>query len=124
MGLELEKETYAIIGAAMDVHTHLGSGYLEAVYHEAMEIEMSLRGIPFISEPTLRVAYKDRVLKKHYIPDFVAFGRVIMEIKAHSTPLGKGGQRQILNSLKCSGKKVGLLLNFGRDSLEHKRIVV
>ena len=123
MALESEEETYAIIGAAMEVHSILGRGYVEAVYQEAMEIEFELREIPFVSEPRTQIEFKGRILKRHYLPDFLVHDAVLVELKAHSTPLSKAGQKQILNSLKCSQKKVGLLINFGRESLEYKRFV-
>lgn len=123
MALELEDETYAIIGAAMEVHNILGSGFLEAVYHEAMEIELGLCEIPFVSEPRLTIDFKGHVLKKHYIPDFLVYEAVVVELKAHSTPLSRPDQKQIMNSLKCCAKRVGLLINFGRPSLDHKRFV-
>jgi GxxExxY protein len=121
--MELEKETYAIIGAAIEVHSVLGPGYLEGVYHEAMEVELDLRDLPFITEPLLEIDYKGRTLKKHYKPDFVMLDAVVVELKAHSTPLSKADQKQILNSLTCCKRKVGLLINFGRESLEWKRFV-
>jgi len=123
MALILEKETYAIIGAAMEVHSVLGPGYLEAVYHEAMAIEFALRNIPYVSEPTMRIEYKGRVLEKFYLPDFMAFDLVPVELKAHSTPISKADLKQIINSLTCSGRQVGLLINFGCESLDYKRIV-
>jgi len=123
MALVLEKETYAIIGAAMEVHGILGPGYLEGVYHEAMEIELTLRKIPYISQPTMRIEFKGHILKKFYVPDFVVFDSIPVELKAHSTPISKADLKQIINSLTCSGNKVGLLINFGCESLDHKRLV-
>ena len=124
MALAQEDETYAIIGAAMEVHKELGPGYLEAVYQEAMEIEFDLRGLPYVSQPEMRIDYKGHILKRHYVPDFLVFDSVPVELKAHSTPLSRPDQKQILNSLKCSGNKVGLLINFGRESLDYKRFVL
>ena len=123
MGLELEKETYAIIGTAMEVHTILGPGYVEAVYHEAMEIEMELRQIPFVSKPKMEIQFKQRILKQYYIPDFLVFDLVPVELKAHSALLTDSDGKQILNSLNCCKKSVGLLINFGRASLDWKRYV-
>jgi len=123
MALEFEKETYAIIGAAMEVHSILGPGYLEAVYHEAMEIEFHLREIAFISEPRLEIPFKGRILTQYYVPDFIVFETIPLELKAHSAPLTNADGKQIVNSLQCSGKTVGLLINFGRPSLDWRRYV-
>lgn len=78
----LEDETYAIIGAAMDVYYSLGCGFLEPIYQEALEIELGLRGIPFIPQQELAVKYKNLTLKKYYKVDFVCFDKIIVEIKA------------------------------------------
>ncbi|MFC1735318.1 GxxExxY protein [Candidatus Hydrogenedentota bacterium] len=123
MALELEKETYAIIGAAMEVHSVLGPGHLEAVYHEALEIEFGLRGIPYVSEPRMQIDFKGHVLKKFYLPDFLVHDAVVVELKAHSAPLSAADQKQVLNSLKCCKKTVGILMNFGQESLNHKRFI-
>ena len=123
VALEHEELTYAIIGAAMAVHRELGPGYLEAVYQEAMEIELASRGISFVSQPKTTIQYRGRVLRQFYVPDFLVEEAVLVELKAHSTPLAKADQKQILNSLKTSRKRVGLLINFGQSSLEHKRFI-
>lgn len=106
----------------MEVYNELGPGRLEAVYHEALEIEFDLQKIPYVSKPAVEIGYKGRKLKKHYIPDFVVFGEVIVEIKSQAA-LGRIDTSQIINSLKCSGKTVGLLINFGESSLKWKRFV-
>jgi GxxExxY protein len=118
-----DERTYQIIGAAMEVHRELGSGFLEPVYQEAMEREMTSRGIQFQSQLEIRVTYKGEILKKTYQPDFVCFERVIVEIKALSTFSG-AEEAQVLNYLKASGFTVGLLINFGAKSLEYKRLVL
>src|SRR5205823_13509193 len=79
--LLLKDEAYAIVGAAMEVHNVLGSGFAEAVYHEALEIEFRARGIPFESQKSLTICYKGTALKKEYVADFVCFGKIIVEIK-------------------------------------------
>jgi GxxExxY protein len=117
-----DPRTHAIIGAAMEVHTNMGSGLLEAVYQECMEIELKLRKIPFISQPTIRIYYKKNELKKYYIPDFLVYNEVVVEIKAEKV-LKKEDEAQLINSLKNSHKKVGLLINFGESSLKFKRFV-
>ena len=123
MDLAHKEETYAIIGAAMEVHGVLGPGYLEAVYQEALEIEFGMRQIIFKAQPEMRIEFKGQTLTKYYVPDFIVFDLVLVEIKAHSAPLSEVGQKQILNSLTCSGLKVGLLINFVRASLDYKRFV-
>ena len=120
--MEKDKRTHAIIGAAMEVHNVLGPGRLEPVYHESLEIEFEMRGLPFVSKPKTDIYYKGRKLKKYYVPDFIVFKEVVVEIKAQSA-LGKADEAQTINSLKCCKKKVGLLINFGKASLEWKRFV-
>jgi len=124
MGMELLHEdlTYEIIGAAMEVHATLGPGFLESVYQEAMAIELLARGIPFEEKKRLDVYYKGIKLEKHFEADFVCDNKVIVEIKALSV-LTNDHQSQVLNYLKATGIKVGLLINFGSKSLEHKRMV-
>ncbi len=77
-----KNEVFKIIGAAMDVHKELGPGFLEAVYHEALEIEFENRNITYISQPKIGIYYRDRKLKKHYEPDFLAYDNIVIEIKA------------------------------------------
>lgn len=120
--MERDKRTQSIIGAAMEVHRELGPGRLEAVYREALEIEFDLQEIPYVSKPAVEIGYKGHKLQKHYIPDFVVFGEVVVEIKSQSA-LGGIDHAQIINSLKCSDKRVGLLVNFGETSLKWKRFV-
>ncbi len=120
--MERDPQTYAIIGAAIEVHKTLGPGHLEAVYQEALEIELDLREIPYQSQPRIELEYKGRTLKKYYQPDFIAYERLVVEIKAQSA-LGSLDDAQIINSLKCCRKEVGLLINFGGPSLEWRRFV-
>ena len=117
-----DQKTYAIIGAAMEVHKELGSGFLEAVYQEAMEKELAYQEIPYKSQPPVRIKYKGEPLKKKYEPDFICYDEVIVEIKAMDK-LSSNEHAQIINYLKASELKVGLLINFGAKSLEHKRFV-
>ena len=119
---EKDPRTHAIIGAAMEVHNIIGPGYLEAVYHECYEIEFQKRQILFISKPKLDIYYKEIKLKKYYISDFLVFKEIIIEIKAEKC-LTKVDEAQIINSLKTSEKKVGLLINFGEASLVFRRFV-
>jgi GxxExxY protein len=118
-----EAETRAIIGAAMEVHNVLGCGFLEAVYHEALEHEFGDRGIPIVSQKELPVLYKGRRLNKVYVTDFVAFDKIIVEIKALDQ-LTSREQAQLMNYLKATGMEVGLLLNFGAEKLTWDRKVL
>ena len=117
-----DEKTYKIIGCAMEVHTELGSGFLEAVYQEALEREFAAQGIPFTAQPVVQISYKGNVLSKVYQPDFICFQKIIVEIKALSKLSGLE-ESQLINYLKATGFEVGLLLNFGSRSLEHKRFV-
>ncbi len=110
--LLLKDEVYAIVGAAIEVHRELGEGFLEAVYQEAMEIELESRSISFEAQNPLAVYYKKRRLKKEYLADFICYGKVIVELKALDK-LSKKEESQILNYLKATGLRVGVLINFG-----------
>jgi len=120
--MENDPRTYALIGAAMEVHSQLGCGFLEAVYQEALEIELVARGIPFRPQVELPIRYKGRVLKTFYKADVLSHDAVVVEIKALSQ-LGPAEEAQVLNYLKATGYDTGLLLNFGRTSLQYKRYV-
>ncbi len=121
--LLFKDEVYAIIGAAMEVHNVLGSGFLEAVYPEAMEIEEQARDIPYESHQKLKIMYKDRALEKEYEADQVCYGQIIVELKALDR-LTSREEAQLLNYLKATGLRVGLLINFGSvGKLEWKRLV-
>ena len=117
---ERDPRTYAIIGAAMAVHQELGRGFLEAVYQEALMRELSTAAIPFLREVDLPIFYKGSPLTTHYRADFVCYSSVIVELKALSC-LGGTERSQIINYLKATNYEVGLLLNFGADSLEYER---
>jgi GxxExxY protein len=120
--MENDPRTYAIIGAAMEVHRQLGCGFLEAVYQESLELELTERGIPFRSQVELPIWYKGRVLKTFYKADVLSHDAVVVEIKALSQ-LGPTEEAQVLNYLKATAYETGLLLNFGRTSLQYKRYV-
>ena len=117
-----DERTFQIIGAALDVHKELGCGFLEAVYQEALEREFATQEIPFRSQPVVKIIYKGKPLNRTYQPDFVCYGEVLVEIKALSVLTG-AEKSQIINYLKASRLEVGLLINFGSRSLEHKRFI-
>jgi GxxExxY protein len=115
--------TYAIIGAAMEVHKTLGCGFLEYVYEEALCYELSLRKIEFERQKEMDNYYKDFLIPRKYRADILAEGQVIVDNKATSG-LTENDEAQLLNYLKGTKMRVGLLLNFGRPSLEYKRRVL
>jgi GxxExxY protein len=109
-------EVYQIIGAAIEVHRELGPGFLEAVYQEAFEIELTGRGIPFEAQKSLTIKYKGRQLKKEYIADLVCYDKIIVELKAIDR-LSSRETAQVLNYLKATGLRVGLAINFGSEGV-------
>lgn len=104
----------------MEVHRHLGPGFLEPVYQEALAIEFGICGIPFVREQDLPVLYKGRRLACGYRADFVCYDSIICELKALQSLTGKE-EAQLINYLKATGLERGLLINFGRPSLDFKR---
>lgn len=116
-----KEESYAIVGAAMEVHRTLGWGYLENVYQNALAHEFTLRNIPFEQQKHLPVQYKT-VQAGDYVADFVVYGKIIVEIKAVSE-LHVRHHAQVLNYLTATGYKLGLIIKFGADSLESARVV-
>jgi GxxExxY protein len=117
-----DPRTYAVIGAAIEVHRVLGTGFLEAEYHEALTHEFTLRGIPLRCQVELPVRYKTTTLDTIHRADFVCFDSVIVELKALSNT-GGTEETQVINYLKATGDEIGLLLNFGNKSLEYQRFV-
>ena len=120
--LLLSDEVYAIVGAAMEVHRVLKCGFLESVYQEALEIEMDRCGIPYERQKPLRLVYKGRELKEEFFADLVCYGQIIVELKVIAQLSGTE-QAQVINYLKATGLRVGVLINFGLPSLEWKRYI-
>jgi len=118
-----QKEMYAIIGACMEVHSVLGRGFVESVYHEALCIELEKRNIPFEKNKILFVYYKDVRLKKTFEADIVAYGHIIVELKAIEGSLD-AHQGQVINYLFATKHEIGLLVNFGMPSLQYRRFIV
>jgi GxxExxY protein len=118
-----DPETYAILGAAMEVHRVLGEGFLENVYQEALAVELELRGIPFGSQQLYQVRYKERLLNATFKPDYVCYGNVLVEIKAQQSLVPRD-EGQVINYLRVTGFERALLINFGERSLKFKRIVL
>ena len=119
----LKEETFKIIGACMEVHKILGKGQSEIIYGDALEYEFRRNNIPFEREKKFNIKYKEIVLPHHYFSDFVIFEKVILEIKAIQE-LSNSEIKQTLNYLAASKNKIGLLVNFGEDSLKYKRIIL
>ncbi len=120
--LLFEENTYKIIGACMSVHKGLGAGFLESVYHEALEKEFEIQKVNFDSKKKLQVYYNDAPLQKYFIADFICFDKIVVEIKAASF-LHKDTEAQTINYLKSTNYPLGLLINFGQSSLTWKRFI-
>ena len=107
-----KEECYQIQGAVFDVYQEMGCGFLEAVYQECLEKELKRRQVPFVAHKELTLTFKGEILKQTYMPDFVCYGKVILELKAlaNTTTAHKA---QVLNYLKATGMRLGLLVNFG-----------
>lgn len=118
-----KEETYKIIGSCMDVHNELGCGFLEPVYQEALSIVFRDNQIPFIKEKVLDIEFRGRILDKKYVADFICFNEVIVELKA-TDGLADHDTAQVLNYLKATGIRLGLLINFGTTKLQYKRLIM
>lgn len=116
-----KEESFKIIGICFDVHNHLGPGFLEVVYKDALEYEFGLAGIPFTREKRYDVRYKNVILPHYYVADFVVMDKIILEVKGVRAITDEFVARTI-NYLKVSGLKLGLLVNFGEERLKSKRL--
>jgi GxxExxY protein len=118
------EESYEIMGACFEVYKEKGDGFVEPVYQECLEYELGDRGVPFQAQVGLQLTYKGRPLKQKYIPDFVCFGKIILELKAVTALLDEH-RAQLQNYLRATGMKLGLLVNFSHyPKLEYERIVL
>lgn len=118
------REGYLFMGAAFEVYKELGHGLGEEIYQESLELELTDQGIPFSSKQELTVSYKGRSLQKHYIPDILAFGEIIVELKSVKALLPEH-EAQLLNYLRITKKAVGYLVNFGTpQQVEWKRFIL
>ena len=107
----------------MDVHNELGKGFSEAVYADALEFELNFNGVPYQREVKFPINYKNIILKHHYFADFVIDGKIILELKAIEK-LNSSHTKQTLNYLAASKLKLGIIVNFGEDSLIYKRVIL
>lgn len=122
MALLFETETHKIIGACMQVHRKLGSGFLESVYQEAVEKEFENQNITYSRQKRLHIIFDGKPLDKFFVADFICYDSIIIEIKAASF-IHQDNSKQVLNYLKATGMTVGLLVNFGESSLKWKRFI-
>ena len=106
------EETYAIRGAVFEVYREMGSGFLEPVYQECLEIELNRMSLPYVAQRELKLTYKGDPLIQTYKPDFVCFGKIIVELKAVTAIIAEH-EAQLMNYLKATGQRIGLLVNFG-----------
>jgi GxxExxY protein len=124
MELLYKDESYAIIGAGFEVYKEKGDGFVEPVHQECLELEFGSQKIPFPAQATLRLTYKGVELKQRYIPDFLCYDKIIVELKAVKQ-LTDEHRAQVLNYLKTTGLRLGLLVNFGHyPKLEYERIIL
>ena len=119
-----KKESYAIIGAAMEVYNELGPGFLEIIYHDAIKIELAEQGIPFESEKPLHVYYRGHTLAHEYVADLICYDRILVELKAQKE-IHDAHLAQVMNYLKATGLALGYVINFGNpEKLQWKRVLM
>lgn len=123
MDLIYKQESYSIRGAVFEVYKEKGCGFAEPVYQECLEIEFGIKSVPAVPQPRLLLNYKGRQLRNEYLPDFICYGKIILESKAVSS-LTDAHRAQVHNYLKATGFKLGFLVNFGHyPKAEMERIV-
>lgn len=119
----LQSETSQILATCIEVHRILGKGFLEIVYKDALEYEFKNRNIPYEREKQYVIEYKNIILPHKYFADFVIMDQIILELKAQNG-IAEEQYKQTINYLRVSGCKIGLIVNFGQDRLEIKRVVL
>ena len=120
----LKEEGYQLMGAAFEVYNQLGYGMAEEVYQQCQEIELELRGIPFLSKPKLEIFYKEKKLETHFKPDLVVFGAIAVELKAVAD-LTSDHEAQLFNYMRIARQRVGYLINYGKKKeLQWKRYIL
>ena len=117
--IQFQQEIYDIIGAAMEVQNELGRGFAELVYHEALNIELGLRGISFETEKLITISYKGYLLERNYKADLICFDKIVVELKSVEI-LKTEHTAQLLNYLKATKLPLGILINFGETPLKYK----
>ena len=115
-------ESYKIVGACFEVHNILGHGFKEVVYKDALEMELNKLEVPFQREKSYSIFYKEQKLKHFFVADFIVYDSIILEIKIGNY-IGEPYLKQTLNYLKASGLRLGIVINFGKPSLEYQRVV-
>ena len=121
-GIVYKDESYKITGACFEVYNQKGFGFTEPVYQECLELELGLQGIPFVAQPEIQLSYKGTLLNQYFKPDFICFGKIIVEIKSVDS-LSNPHRAQTLNYLNATGYELALLVNFGRHPrLEYERL--
>lgn len=118
-----KEESFRVIGICMEIHRILGKGFLEIVYKDALEYELNRLNIPFDREKKFLIKYKDIILRHKYNADFIVYGKIILEIKCCSSIIDEH-IKQTLYYLSVSNLKLGIIINFGEDSLKYKRLVL
>jgi len=118
------EESYRVMGACFEVYKEKGCGFLEAVFQECLELELTDQQIPFVAKPVLALSYKGKPLKQTYSPDLICYGKIVVELKAVST-LADEHRAQVHNYLRATGLRLGLLVNFGYfPKLQSERIAL
>jgi len=120
----LKQEGYDFMSAAFEVYNELGYGMAEEIYQQSIEIELAIRGYPFLSQAEIEVYYKKHVLRAKYRPDLVVFGEIVVELKA-TKEICSDHEAQLFNYMRISKKRVGYLINFGQpNGLQWKRFIL